>query len=98
MIKTPDVILFLDGLDRCLDGGVGRDHQHGDFRVERLDVLEQLQAAAFGHGHVRDDHRVIVLLELVERVEGVVRHLDRIAAVLEGLRHGDAHFHFIVDD
>ena len=88
----------LHGLHRRFDGAVRSHHEHRLVVLQFLDVLEQLEATAFGHGHVRDDHGVLVFLDLVQGVNGVVGGFHRIPAMLEGFRHGDPHFDFVVND
>ena len=77
---------------------IGGCHDHRLGGIQTLDVLQQFQPTPFGHGHVCDHHRIVIFLIFLESVDGVVGQLDGIPTVLQGLRHRNTHFHFVVNN
>ena len=73
----------LDGLDRELGCGEGRDHQHGQVRPALFQLAEEFVAAHAIESRISDDHEEFLLFEQAQGFFGRLDCPHRIALVLQ---------------
>ena len=87
----------LDGGHREGNVAVAGDHDHRQFPVRRLDVVEELQPVHDRHLDVGDDGGVFLFVELVEGLDRRGEGVDRISVQTQGLVDGHQQVAVVVD-
>ena len=89
---------LLQGPHRGVHRGEGGDHDHGDLRVDAVDVLLQFHAVHAGHLDVEQRHVVPFVLQRLQRLGGVLRRRDLVAVLAEPVIERVADRELVVDD
>ena len=88
---------FVEGVDRALDRGVGRDEQHERLRARLRHALEHLEAVDAGQVHVAEDRVEFVAGEHLQPEFARAGRLNRELLLYQELGEVRANDRLVVD-